>query len=110
MLMIGARPRARVRASVSVRTGGDQGRANGRFTSDNTSSRYSFEAVFVMSFDDYKVLIPATAASVDNVPALLGPDLDRAADLARQEKASATRRAYRSDFDIFQHWTSARGV
>jgi hypothetical protein len=32
------------------------------------------------------------------VPALLAPDLDKAADLARQEKAKGTRRAYRTDF------------
>jgi hypothetical protein len=36
------------------------------------------------------------------MPAALAPDLTRAAELAREEKAASTRRAYRSDFQIFQ--------
>jgi hypothetical protein len=36
------------------------------------------------------------------LPAALAPDLTRAAELAREEKAASTRRAYRSDFRIFQ--------
>ena len=32
----------------------------------------------------------------------LAPDLTRASELARQEKAAATRRAYRSDVRIFE--------
>jgi site-specific recombinase XerD len=36
------------------------------------------------------------------------PELERAVDLARQEKAEATRRAYRSDFEIFRQWCNAR--
>jgi len=63
-----------------------------------------------MSFHDSTVLVPTIAALGDDVPALIAPDLGRAADLARQEKALATRRAYTSDFACFQHWTSARGV
>ena len=38
------------------------------------------------------------------------PIFERAADLARQEKAQATRRAYRSDFEIFRAWCADRGV
>jgi hypothetical protein len=37
-----------------------------------------------------------------SLPAALAPDLTRAAELAREEKAAATRRAYRSDFRIFE--------
>jgi site-specific recombinase XerD len=40
----------------------------------------------------------------------LAPDLTRAAEWAREEKAAATRRAYRSDFRIFDAWCRSRGV
>jgi site-specific recombinase XerD len=40
----------------------------------------------------------------------LATDLTRAAQLARKEKAAATRRAYRSDFRIFEAWCRGRGV
>jgi len=39
---------------------------------------------------------------VGPVPALPAADIDRAAAFARQDKAPATRKAYRSDFAIFQ--------
>src|SRR5437764_569040 len=48
--------------------------------------------------------------SGDALPAALAPDLTRAAELAREEKAAATRRAYGSDFRIFQAWCRDRGV
>jgi site-specific recombinase XerD len=38
------------------------------------------------------------------------PDLRRAGELAREEKALATRRAYRSDFRVFKAWCQGRGV
>jgi hypothetical protein len=44
-------------------------------------------------------LIPVAMAEL---PAILGPDLERAADLAQQEKTPGTRRAYGSDFRIFE--------
>jgi site-specific recombinase XerD len=44
------------------------------------------------------------------LPAALALELDMAADLARQEKAKATRRAYRSDFEIFRAWCASRGA
>jgi site-specific recombinase XerD len=44
------------------------------------------------------------------LPAALAPDLTRAAELATEEKAPATRRAYRSDFRIFKAWCLERGV
>jgi site-specific recombinase XerD len=37
-------------------------------------------------------------------------ELDQAAAFARAEKAESTRRAYRSDFDIFTSWAAERGV
>src|SRR5262245_36488384 len=45
-----------------------------------------------------------------SLPAALAPDLTRAAELARHEKAPATRRAYRSDFRLFEAWCRGRGV
>jgi site-specific recombinase XerD len=45
-----------------------------------------------------------------SLPAALAPDLSRAAELAREEKAAATRRAYRSDFRIFEAWCRGHGV
>lgn len=46
----------------------------------------------------------------DSVPAPLTTDvLARAADYARAEKADATRRAYRSDFDDFRAWCARHG-
>ncbi len=51
-----------------------------------------------------------TVAGPPNLPALPTADIEKAADLARQEKAKATRRAYRSDFEIFRAWCTARGV
>jgi site-specific recombinase XerD len=45
-----------------------------------------------------------------SLPASLTPELMRAAELAREEKSLATRRAYRSDFGIFDTWCRARGV
>jgi site-specific recombinase XerD len=44
------------------------------------------------------------------VGAALMPDLRRAGELAREEKALATRRAYSSDFRLFEAWCQGRGV
>jgi site-specific recombinase XerD len=44
------------------------------------------------------------------VPAALGPELDEAASYARAEKAAATRRAYRSDFNLFRTWCETKRV
>jgi integrase len=49
-------------------------------------------------------------ADARELPAALGPELRHAADYARAEKATATRRAYRSDFDIFRAWCDAKRV
>src|SRR5437762_7095579 len=43
-------------------------------------------------------------------PPAIKVDLQRAADLARQEKAAATRRAYGSDFQIFTAWCRSRAL
>jgi hypothetical protein len=49
-------------------------------------------------------------ADGSNLPAALGPDLTAAIDLAKAEKAASTRKAYGTDFRIFQAWCDARGV
>jgi hypothetical protein len=41
---------------------------------------------------------------------MLGPELEEAVGYARAEKAPATRRAYRSDFEIFRSWCEAKHV
>jgi site-specific recombinase XerD len=51
-----------------------------------------------------------TSAAPAEIPARLMPDVDRAADLARNEKARATRQAYGSDFEIFEVWCADRGA
>jgi hypothetical protein len=43
-------------------------------------------------------------ADASDVPATLGHELEEAAGYARAEKAPATRRAYRSDFELFRSW------
>jgi site-specific recombinase XerD len=43
-------------------------------------------------------------------PALPAADIERAYAFARQEKAPATRAAYKSDFTAFQAWCAGRGV
>jgi site-specific recombinase XerD len=53
-------------------------------------------------------LVPIPSGS--SLPAALAPDLTRAAEWAREDKAAATRRAYRSDFQIFEAWCRGRGV
>jgi site-specific recombinase XerD len=40
----------------------------------------------------------------------VGPDLARATDYARAEKAPATRKAYRKDFELFGLWCQDRGL
>ena len=51
------------------------------------------------------IAIPATG-----LPAILGPDLAAAVDLARAEKAPSTRKAYGTDFRIFKAWCDAKGI
>jgi hypothetical protein len=53
------------------------------------------------------VIPPLTAGQL---PALPAADIDRAASYARQDKAPATRAAYRSDFGAFKAWCLARSV
>jgi site-specific recombinase XerD len=43
------------------------------------------------------------------VPAI-GPELDEAVEYAQAAKSSATRRAYRSDFEIFRSWCETKGL
>jgi site-specific recombinase XerD len=51
-----------------------------------------------------------TVAGRESMPATLERDVDRAATYARAEKAEATRKAYRTDFALFQQWATHRGV
>ena len=53
-------------------------------------------------------LVPVAAFA--GLPAALAPDIERAGELAQEEKAAATRRAYGSDFAIFRAWCAGRGV
>jgi site-specific recombinase XerD len=53
-------------------------------------------------------LISLTVAS--GVPALPRPEVEAAAFYATAEKATATRRAYKTDFAIFQTWCADRGA
>ena len=55
-----------------------------------------------MTIHDPNALVPVAAAELPAV--VLALDIERAAGLARQEKAAATRRAYGSDFQIFRAW------
>ena len=49
-------------------------------------------------------------ADTGSPPAAVGPELEEAASYARAEKAEATRRAYRSDFDQSRAWCEAKRV
>jgi site-specific recombinase XerD len=51
-----------------------------------------------------------TIATEPTAPTLPAADLEAAASFARQEKAPATRAAYRSDFALFRVWCLAKGV
>ncbi len=54
--------------------------------------------------------LPALSAFEATLPALPVDDIELASEFARNEKAPATRRAYRSDFDLFRAWCEARRV
>ena len=53
---------------------------------------------------------PAVIVPSPRPPDQLAHDIKAAADYARAEKAPATRRAYRMDFEIFRAWCAARGT
>jgi site-specific recombinase XerC len=58
-------------------------------------------------------MLTTPAAIIDYCAPLPAPpaaDIDRAVHFARQDKAPATRAAYRSDFAAFQKWCTSRGV
>ena len=44
------------------------------------------------------------------LPAAIEPELEEAAGYARLDKSEATKRAYRSDFDLFQAWCGGKLV
>jgi len=53
--------------------------------------------------------LPAVAETA-NLPAEIAPDLAAAVGYAKAEKSAATRRAYGTDFRLFQAWCDAKGV
>jgi hypothetical protein len=55
----------------------------------------------------YPATFPSLQTRVSDVAAL-GPELDEAIDYARSARSPATRRAYRSDFEIFRSWCEAK--
>jgi site-specific recombinase XerD len=57
-----------------------------------------------------KMSTALTVSGLSSVPSLPAADIEKAADLARQEKAKATQRAYGIDFEIFRTWCASRGV
>jgi site-specific recombinase XerD len=69
---------------------------------------YQKKARHTRGFWNVKGIVPIRPSV--SLPAALAPDLTRAAELAREEKAAATRRAYRSDFRIFEAWCRNHGV
>jgi site-specific recombinase XerD len=59
--------------------------------------------------DHRQALTPATVPAGESLP-LPAREVAAAAEYAHAEKAEATRRAYRSDFELFRSWCSARSV
>lgn len=51
-----------------------------------------------------------TVLEAEPLPAVLGPDLAAAVDLAKAEKAASTRKAYGTDFRLFKEWCDRKGV
>jgi hypothetical protein len=56
------------------------------------------------------MLVTALTVAEDSLPVTLSVALEGAADLARAEKAPATKRAYASDFAIFRVWCAEQGL
>jgi hypothetical protein len=56
--------------------------------------------------DSHHTRIPVTLAA--HAPALPAAEIAAATEYARAEKATATRRAYRSDFEIYRAWCAER--
>jgi integrase len=56
------------------------------------------------------IALPILTDRVDSLPALPAADIDRGTAFACQDKAPATRTAYRGDFTRFRLWCMARNV
>jgi site-specific recombinase XerD len=56
------------------------------------------------------MLVTALTVAKESLPVTLRAALEGAADLARAEKAPATKRAYASDFAIFRAWCADQGL
>jgi len=59
--------------------------------------------------DDQQACIPATVPAGESLP-LPAREVAAAAEYARAEKAAATRRASRTDFEIFRAWCAERRI
>ena len=55
------------------------------------------------------ITLPTVAVTTE-LPVTLRAALESAADLADNEKAPATRKAYASDWRIFECWCTAQGL
>jgi len=55
-------------------------------------------------------LEPVIDCSAPALPAMIGPELERAANFAQAANAASTRRAYGTDFRIFTSWCQDRGL
>jgi hypothetical protein len=58
---------------------------------------------------DRQAHIPARLPAGESLP-LPAREVAAAAEYARAEKAAATRRAYRTDFEIFRAWCTERRI
>jgi site-specific recombinase XerD len=58
----------------------------------------------LMGHPSYSLII----SNGNGAAAVLGPELEEAVEYARSAKSPATRRAYRSDFEIFRSWCEAK--
>lgn len=63
----------------------------------------------ILARTDRDLLVPGPAVAREPAP-VPAADMERAATYARADKASATRRAYGSDFEIFGRWCTERGL
>jgi site-specific recombinase XerD len=78
---------------------------------DRASPRQADTVATDGGFDDAPHGLPAfTPTSTVGHPPELAADLNQAGEFARAEKAIATRRAYKSDFEIFGAWCADRGA
>jgi site-specific recombinase XerC len=74
------------------------------------ASNQEATAPMTMELNDLELANRALARHSSALPGEQEVALSRASDFARAEKAANTRKAYRSDFALFQAWCASRGV